>query len=147
MNTEFKVHVDVSIGLSPGAETLIAALVKGTPHEDSKPLKPTTQSSEVLPATDKVELPAPTMPTVDDVKAAMHATRERIEGADYANNTDSEGYKKYHKQLTSTFKTLAAEYGADKPSLLQPEKRRGFIMSLGDLIVKPDGTIGTDLPF
>ncbi len=145
MNTEFKVHVDVSIGLSPGAETLIAALVKGTPHEDKAP-KP-AQSSEVLPATDKVELPTPTMPTVDDVKAAMHATRERIEGADYANNTDSEGYKKYHKQLTSTFKTLAVEYGADKPSLLQPEKRRGFIMSLDDLIVKPDGTIGTDLPF
>lgn len=145
MSTEFKVHVDVSIGLSPGAETLIAALVKGTPHEDKAPLP--AQSSEVLPATDKVELPTPTMPTVDDVKAAMRATRERIEGADYANNTDSEGYKKYHKQLTSTFKTLAAEYGADKPSLLQPEKRRGFIMSLGDLIVKSDGTIGTNLPF
>lgn len=144
MNTEFKVHVDVSIGLSPAAETLIAALVKGTPHEDaSKQSEPKVEG----PKPESTVAPLPEFPTVNDVKDAMHATRERIEGAGYAENTNSEGYRKYHKPLTAAFKTLAAEYGADKPSLLAPERRQGFIMACGDLVVKDDGTIGTELPF
>lgn len=144
MNTEFKVHVDVSIGLSPAAETLIAALVKGTPHEDAP--EQSAPKAEA-PKTESSAVPLPEFPTVNDVKDAMHATRERIEGAGYAENTSSEGYRKYHKALTAAFKTLAAEYGADKPSLLAPERRQGFIMACGDLTVKEDGTIGTDLPF
>ena len=42
--------------------------------------------------------------TAEDVRAAMHKTRQRIEGEDYKENTNGEAYKKYHKPLTAQFK-------------------------------------------
>lgn len=83
----------------------------------------------------------------EDVRAAMHATRQRIEGEDYKENTNGELYKKYHKPLTAQFKNIAALLGADKPSALPSDKIADFIEQCGELKILKDGTIGTECPY
>ena len=85
--------------------------------------------------------------TAEDVRAAMHATRQRIEGEDYKENTNGDLYKKYHKPLTAQFKNIAALLGAEKPSALPPDKIASFIEQCDELRVMDDGTIGPKLPF
>lgn len=85
--------------------------------------------------------------TAEDVRAAMHKTRQRIEGEDYKENTNGEAYKKYHKPLTATFKNIAALLGAEKPSALPPDKIASFMEQCDELRVMEDGTIGPKLPF
>lgn len=85
--------------------------------------------------------------TAEDVRAAMHATRQRIEGEDYKENTNGELYKKYHKPLTAQFKNIAALLGADKPSALPSDKIADFIEQCGELKILKDGTIGTESPY
>ncbi len=79
--------------------------------------------------------------TEEDIRACMHRTRQRFEGEDYKENTASEGYKKYHKQLTGEFKRIAAVLGADKPSALPVEQRAAFIAECEALIIGEDGNI------
>ena len=79
--------------------------------------------------------------TEEDIRAAMHRTRQRFEGEDYKENTDSEAYKKYHKQLTGMFKQIAAVLGADKPSALPVEQRAAFIAECDALIIDENGFI------
>lgn len=85
--------------------------------------------------------------TAEDVRAAMHATRQRIEGEDYKENTNGDLYKKYHKPLTAQFKNIAALLGADKPSALPSDKIADFIEQCNGLQVMGDGTIGSNCPF
>ena len=85
--------------------------------------------------------------TAEDVRAAMHKTRQRIEGEDYKVITDGDLYKKYHKPLTAQFKNIAALLGAEKPSALPPDKIASFIEQCDELHVMEDGTIGPKLPF
>ena len=85
--------------------------------------------------------------TAEDVRAAMHATRQRIEGEDYKDNTNGELYKKYHKPLTAQFKNIAALLGADKPSALPSDKIADFIEQCNGLQIMEDGTIGSNCPF
>lgn len=85
--------------------------------------------------------------TAEDVRAAMHKTRQRIEGEDYKENTNGEAYKKYHKPLTAQFKNIAALLGADKPSALPPDKIANFIEQCDGLQIMEDGTIGSNCPF
>lgn len=85
--------------------------------------------------------------TAEDVRAAMHVTRQRIEGEDYKENTNGDLYKKYHKPLTAQFKNIAALLGADKPSALPPDKIADFIEQCGELKILKDGTIGTECPY
>ena len=85
--------------------------------------------------------------TEEDVRAAMHQTRLRIEGEDYKENTSGELYKKYHKALSTQFKSIATFLGAEKPSLLPADKRQAFIDECAKLKVLNDGTIGNELPF
>lgn len=80
--------------------------------------------------------------TAEDVRAAMHAARQRIEGEDYKENTNGELYKKYHKPLTAQFKNIAALLGADKPSALPSDKIADFIEQCNGLQIMEDGTIG-----
>lgn len=84
--------------------------------------------------------------TAEDVRAAMHVTRQRIEGEDYKENTNGELYKKYHKPLTAQFKNIAALLGADKPSALPSDKIADFIEQCNGLQVMEDGTIGSNCP-
>lgn len=85
--------------------------------------------------------------TAEDVRAAMHKTRKRIEGEDYLENTKGDLYKKYHRPLTATFKNIAALLGAEKPSALPPDKIASFMEQCDELQVMQDGTIGPKLPF
>lgn len=85
--------------------------------------------------------------TAEDVRAAMHATRQRIEGEDYKENTNGDLYKKYHKPLTAQFKNIAALLGTDKPSALPSDKIADFIEQCNGLQVMEDGTIGSNCPF
>lgn len=84
--------------------------------------------------------------TAEDVRAAMHKTRQRIEGEDYKENTNGEAYKKYHKPLTAQFKNIAALLGAEKPSALPPDKIADFIEQCNGLQIMEDGTIGSNCP-
>lgn len=85
--------------------------------------------------------------TAEDVRAAIHKTRQRIEGEDYKENTNGDLYKKYHKPLTATFKNIAALLGAEKPSALPPDKIASFMEQCDELRIMDDGTIGPKLPF
>ena len=85
--------------------------------------------------------------TAEDVRAAMHVTRQRIEGEDYKENTNGDLYKKYHKPLTAQFKNIAALLGADKPSALPPDKIADFIEQCNGLQIMEDGAIGSNCPF
>lgn len=85
--------------------------------------------------------------TAEDVRAAMHATRQRIEGEDYKENTNGDLYKKYHKPLTAQFKNIAALLGVDKPSALPSDKIADFIEQCNGLQIMEDGTIGSNCPF
>ena len=85
--------------------------------------------------------------TAEDVRAAMHATRQRIEGEDYKENANGDLYKKYHKPLTAQFKNIAALLGAEKPSALTPDKIASFIEQCNGLQVMEYGTIGSNCPF
>lgn len=101
--------------------------------------------SEEAVKTESTQEPAKEL-TEQDIREAMHRTRQRIEGEDYKNNTDSEGYKKYHKQLSANFKNIAALLGSDKPSTLPADKRASFIQQCDELVVK-DGEITTNCPY
>lgn len=79
--------------------------------------------------------------TEEDIRAAIHRTRQRFEGEDYKDNTTSEAYQKYHKPLTGMLKQIAAVLGADKPSALPADKRAAFIAECDALILDEKGLI------
>ena len=82
-----------------------------------------------------------------DVRAAMDRTRKRIEGENYKEKPDSEGYKKWHRVLTGWFKNTAAMFGAEKPSALpDSESRAKFIACCDAECVKGDELV-EDCPF
>lgn len=82
-----------------------------------------------------------------DVRAAIDRTRKRIEGENYKEKTDSEGYKKWHRVLTGWFKNTAAMFGAEKPSALpDSESRAKFIACCDAVQVKGDELV-EDCPF
>ena len=82
-----------------------------------------------------------------DVRAAMHKVRQRIEGENYKEQPDSEGYKKWHKVLTGWFKKTAAFCGAEKPSALpDSQSRYQFIQCCEHVKVENDELV-EDCPF
>lgn len=82
-----------------------------------------------------------------DVRAAMHKVRQRIEGENYKEQPDSEGYKKWHKVLTGWFKNTAAFCGAEKPSALpDSDSRYKFIQRCENVKVVNDDLV-EDCPF
>ena len=125
-----------------------------------KPEVENPQASEqdaAAPAEQQAEEPAPAAPaeqpaqkkeyTEVDVRAAMHKTRQRIEGENYKEQPDSEGYKKWHKVLTRWFKNTAAFCGAEKPSALPDSNSRyQFIQCCEHVKVENDELV-EDCPF
>lgn len=82
-----------------------------------------------------------------DVRAAMDRARKRIEGENYKEKPDSEGYKRWHRTLTGWFKNTAAMFGAEKPSALpDSESRAKFIACCDNVCVKNDELV-EDCPF
>ena len=125
-----------------------------------KPEVENTQASgqdASAPVEQQAEEPAPAEPaeqtahnkeyTEVDVRAAMHKVRQRIEGENYKEQPDSEGYKKWHKVLTGWFKKTAAFCGAEKPSALpDSQSRYQFIQCCEHVKVENDELV-EDLPF
>lgn len=146
---KMELTINVQVGVSPEVVGLVREAVAmimpvRQPAEMSKPTHAEPAKAE-LPAE---EAPQPAKaPTMEDVRSAMHKARQRIEGENYKEQPDSEGYKKYHKQMTAAFKNISALLGADKPSALPEDKRTSFIGQCNEIIVKDDGTIGINIPF
>lgn len=114
-----------------------------------EPAKPAAPAEAAVP-TEKAAPAEPAevkAPTVADVRAAMDRCRKRIEGENYATDTKSEGYQKYHKALTAEFKRISALLGSDKPSGLAEDQRRSFIEEANLLDIMEDGSIGKPVPF
>lgn len=109
------------------------------------------------PIEQQVAEPAPAAPaeqpaqnkeyTEVDVRAAMHKVRQRIEGENYKEQPDSEGYKKWHKVLTGWFKNTAVFCGAERPSTLPDSNSRyNFIQRCENVKVVNDELV-EDCPF
>lgn len=82
-----------------------------------------------------------------DVREAMDRTRKRIEGENYKEQTDSEGYKKWHRRLTAFFKNTAALFGAEKPSTLPDSESRYKFIACCDAVYVKDDELVEDCPF
>ena len=162
MKTDFSINVQVNIGVTPEVVQLVTDILTKQPTAvvipapSSEQPQPEAEASTPAPAkkgrgkAKTADAPEAQVEgkelTEEDVRAAMDKTRRRIEGEDYKNNTDGEGYKKYHKQLTATFKNIAALLGSDKPSTLPADKRASFIQQCDELIVE-NGEITTKVPY
>ena len=160
---EININVRVQLGLTDNLFSVLSAIAGrcATPGAVAQPAPVekviNKEAPAVAAATAEPEAPAvaaapaedekPKELTEEDVRAAMHRTRTRIEGEDYKENTDGEKYQKYHKQLTANFKNISALLGADKPSALPADKRESFIKQCDELVIGDDGTITTKVPF
>ena len=136
----------VAASLEPAPEAVPARKLRKSKAEQAASEAP-AEAAAPGPETAPVEDEEPKELTEEDVRAAMHRTRTRIEGEDYKENTDGEKYQKYHKQLTANFKNISALLGADKPSALPADKRESFIKQCDELVIGDDGTITTKCPF
>lgn len=124
------------------------------PAESDKPApasdKPAPAPEPVAPAPEPAAPapePAPTPAqakelTAEDVRDAIDRTRRRFEGEDYAQNTDTEEYKRYHKALTAFFKQSAMVLaGVTKPSLLPPDKIADFMADCEGITMDENGDL------
>ena len=163
-----KINVNVQVGVTeelysllrnllPGAKPVAAPEPAGQQQESKtdeapQPAEVINQEEAPVPEPEAEVAPEPKAPdnkeyTEVDVRAAMERTRKRIEGEDYKENTSSENYKKYHRQLTAEFKNIAALLGSDKPSALPTsELRKNFCNQCDELILE-DGQITRKIPF
>ena len=162
---EFNINVHVQIGITDALFGLLSAFAKSAPAPvtvttpappapvEQTPAGVATQDPEAqAPAPVEEAQPAAPEPqkefTEVDVRAAMDRTRRRIEGENYKEDTNGEGYKKWHRVLTGQFKAIAALHGADKPSALPDHaSRAAFIAEVDELIIKDGELTGGKHPF
>lgn len=150
-----QINVQVNIGMDSALLSMLSGLVttaqqpQRKPKAEAKP-KQVNQPAEAAPAAEETAPasgeakpePMPEKPkeyTEVDIRAAMDRTRKRIEGEDYKEKPDSEGYKTWHKRLTAWFKNTATLCGAEKPSALpDSESRAKFIAACDAVEIKGD---------
>lgn len=166
--------LNVNIGLTPQLagflSTLLGSQVQPTavelPHQEQSVIASEDTAHQVPlpeePATVAVVTTESTVETTEatttdiaeereyteaDVRAAIDRARQRIEGDDWKDNPDGEGYKKWHRALTSWFKVTAALFGADRPSELPDSRSRmNFIRCCDEVEIK-DGALVEAVPF
>lgn len=155
-----QINVSVNIGVTPELSEFLSIIMnrnQGAPC----PARVPEEKKEVVveaPAVIYPELAEPEQsssfgePTVKeltevDVREAMDKCRKRIEGADYKENTSSEGYKKWHRQLTSWFKNTSAALGAEKPSALPDHDSRAAFIHMCEEVVATDSGFFAPAPF
>lgn len=162
-----EINVKVTVGMENALLGVLTKLMNREAAPEAVPApKPRKQAKQVeempqpKPGVENPQAePAPAEPTPAepaaqnkeytevDVRAAMHKTRQRIEGENYKEQPDSEGYKKWHKVLTTWFKNTAAFCGAEKPSALPDSNSRyQFIRSCAGVKVVNDELV-EDRPF
>lgn len=119
----------------PQQETAPAAEAEQTPEPKTETAAPVEAAQENKEYTEV------------DVRAAMDKTRKRIEGENWKENPDSEGYKKWHRRLTAFFKNTAALFGAEKPSALPNSESRYKFIACCDAVYVKDDELVEDCPF
>lgn len=162
MGINININVELRISATPEIAELIRALVKNMISTEPAKTQPApaieTPTTEVInpdPAPVDAEAPTAETPAAEsakvytpvDVREAIDRTRARIEGETDKDNPSSENYKKYHRQLNATFKSIAIPLGAEKPSLLPAEKIPAFIAACDELYLDEYGTIQSKVPF
>lgn len=119
--------------------------------ESAEPQPAEPQPEKPQPAEPQPAEPKPTaeketnIPSIADMRAAVTRARERIEGEDWEGKT-SDGYKMYHKKLTSAVKGIVAICGAEKIPDIAEENRQNFI-NLVDLLIANNGEVTSEAPF
>lgn len=113
---------------------------------DKQPSEEEAKTQAQAPTPTKEEAKAETY-APEDVRAAIHKARLRIEGDDYMDNPDSELRKKYHSAVSKECLKVAQLLGANKPSKLKEEDRKAFIVAVNKLDVLEDGTLGQPKEF
>lgn len=158
MTNGFQVNVQVMVDFSPAVINVLGALVSGQTTAQAAPTKMPVQAQakeqEVAntdggnaDAKEAQKAVANANPTAADIRAAMDKTRSRIEGEDWETNKDSELRKKYHSQLTQSFKNLGAALGSEKPSTLTGNDALSFIEACDRIIVNDKGELDNVTPF
>ena len=154
-----QINVAVNIGVTPELSEFLSMLldrkqVTPCPREPEEKKEVVVEAPAVInPEPAEPEHPAPIgEPTVKeltevDVREAMDRCRKRIEGEDYKENTSSEGYKKWHRQLTSWFKNTSAALGAEKPSALPDHASRAAFIKMCEEVTTEDGKLTTQAPY
>lgn len=150
---EISINLNVLFDLTARMAKTLTALAGRQPQpaapavalpEPAESDKPAPASDKPTPAPEPVA-PAPAQAkelTAEDVRDAIDRTRRRFEGEDYAQNTDTEEYKRYHKALTALFKQSAMVLaGVTKPSLLPPDKIADFIADCEDINLDENGNL------
>ncbi len=119
------------------------------PEEPKQPEEavPVEFAAKVSPeAAEAVAAIEPESVTVYNALEAVDRTRDRIEPKDWRENTQSEGYQKYHKKLTAIMKEQAYRLGQCKPSELKGDNIRLFCEWCDNLSIDDNGDICT-IPF
>lgn len=157
-----QINVSVNIGVTAELMSFLSSLMNNRPTAKATQAaasavenprveaieEPEQESSLEARAEAEAKQEQPKGCTEVDVRAAIDRTRRRIEGENWKENPDGEGYRKWHRALTSWFKSTAMAYGADKPSALPDnESRQKFINDCDSLGVTEDGELKIDLPF
>lgn len=155
-----QINVAVNIGMSPELSEFLLMIMnrnQGAPCPATVP----EEKKEVVDEAPAVINPEPAEPeqpasfgeptvkelTEVDVREAMDRCRKRIEGEDYKENTSSEGYKKWHRQLTSWFKNTSAALGAEKPSALPDHDSRAAFIEMCEQVTTDGDKLTTNVPF
>lgn len=155
-----QINVAVNIGVTPELSEFLSMLLdrkQVTPCQAREP----EEKKEVVVEAPAVINPEPAEPeqpapveaptwkelTEVDVREAMDRCRKRIEGEDYKENTSSEGYKKWHRQLTSWFENTSAALGAEKPSALPDHDSRAAFIEMCEQVTADGDKLTTNVPF
>lgn len=121
---------------------------KAETDKDAPEPQPTTEPEPAqAPEPTQTEQAGQKEYTEVDVRAAMDRTRRRIEGENYKEKTDSEGYKRWHRTLTGWFKNTAAMFGAEKPSALPDSESRAKFIACCDAVTVKNDELVEDCPF
>jgi hypothetical protein len=155
-----QINVAVNIGVTPELSEFLSMLLdrkQVTPCQAREPEEkkevvveaPAVINPEPAEPEQPVPLGEPTVKelTEVDVREAMDRCRKRIEGEDYKENTSSEGYKKWHRQLTSWFKNTSAALGAEKPSALPDHDSRAAFIEMCEQVTADGDKLTTNVPF
>lgn len=158
-----KIDIDVTLRLSEQLQRIAEGWIRPQSKVQQMPAPAVPEATEEVKKQEadvpseapveeaKAEPAAPSAPkqqelTEQDVRNAMREARQRIEGADWENNTTSEGYKAWHKKLTQWFLATAKQIADCKPSELPTtEDRKSFITACGNVNIVNNEL--TDLPF
>lgn len=165
---QFQINVQVTIGVSPELNSILAVLTRNqatapaveaaAPKKEKAP-RPVEAATVKDPAPAADPEPVKEKPleqkagaekreyTEVDVREAMDRTRKRIEGENWKENPDSEGYKKWHRRLTAFFKNTAALFGSEKPSTLPDSESRYKFIATCDAVYVKDDELVEDCPF